>query len=216
VSDEGLERIANRQRRSVAFSLGRLLPGAKAPLALAGFLSIPLFFAALMAASLAIEKPRVIEWSRPGGKIARVYHDASAANEAKIWLLAFAVALLLIGIGWLASFLRYGIYVTCATAIVEASLLTVRLPRWERHHTARFPNGEDLIPDSQAGGLVNRGQWEHEAAKTVHSLVNYTIALALIATAIVVVLAVRRRRGPVPVPPPPPPQTGGPPTVSGL
>jgi hypothetical protein len=194
----------------------RLLPQRRAPLALAGFLAIPLFFAALMATSLAIEKPRVIEWSRPGGKLARVFHDAPATVEAKIWLLAIAVAMLLVGIGWFASFLRYGIYVTCSAAVIEALLLTVRLGRWERHHTARFPYGEDLIPDSQAGGLVNRGQWEHDAANTVHSLVDYTVALAVVATAIVVVLAVRRSRAPVPVPPPPPPATTGAPTTTGL
>ena len=113
-----------------------------------------------------------------------------------------------------ASFLRYGIYVTCIAAVTEALALTARLGRWERHHATRFPNGEDLLPDNQPGGLVNHGQWEHEAAKTVHSLVNYTVALALVATAIVVFRAVRRSRGPLPVPPPPPPQTGGAPTTS--
>jgi hypothetical protein len=194
----------------------RLLPQHKAPLALAGFLALPLFFAALMATSLAIEKPRVVEWSRPGGKLARVFHDPTASVEAKIWALAIVVALLLVAAGWFASFLRYGIYVTCVAAIAEALLLTVRLGRWEHHHTTRFPYGEDLIPDSQASGLVNRGQWEHEAANTVHSLVDYTVGLALIATAIVVVLAVRRRRAPVPVPPPPPPATTGAPTTTRL
>ncbi|NUR76350.1 MAG: hypothetical protein HOQ28_08720 [Thermoleophilia bacterium] len=192
------------------------MPRAKAPLALAGFLALPLFFAALMAASLAIEKPRVVEWSRPHGRIARIYHDASGSLEVKIWLLALVVALFLVAAGWLASFVRYGVYVTCVAAVVEALALTVRLDRWEGHHTSRFPQGEDLLSDDKPGSLVNRGQWEHEAARTAHSLVNYTIALALIATAIVVVLAVRRKRGPLPVPPPAPPQTGGAPTTSGL
>jgi hypothetical protein len=187
----------------------RLLPKRRAPLALAGFLAIPLFFAALMAASLAIEKPRVVEWSRPGGRIARIYHDASGTLEAKIWLLAIAVALSLVVVGWFASFLRYGLYVTCVVAIAEALALTIRLGRWETHHTARFPYGEDLLPDSKPGSLVDRGQWEHNAAAAVHSLVNYTVALALVATAIVVVLAVRRSRGPLPVAPPSPPPTAG-------
>jgi hypothetical protein len=193
-----------------------LVPRGKAPLALAGFLAIPLFFAALMATSLAIEKPRVVEWSRPHGRIARIYHDAAGSLEVKIWLLALVVALLLVAVGWLASFVPYGVYVTCVVAVAEALALTVRLGRWERHHTSRFPQGEDLLSDDRPGSLVNRGQWEHEAARTVHSLVNYTVALALIATAIVVVLAVRRQRGPLPVPPPPPPQTGGAPTTTGI
>jgi hypothetical protein len=192
----------------------RFVPRAKAPLALAAFLALPLFFAALMATSLAIEKPRVVEWSRPHGRIARVYHDAAGSLEAKIWLLACVVALLLVAAGWVASFVPWGIYITCAAAVAEGLALTVRLGRWERHHAARFPQGEDLLPDDKPGSLVNRGQWEHEAVKTVHSLVDYTIALALIATAIVVVLAVRRKRGPLPVPPPPPPQTGGVPTTT--
>lgn len=213
MSTTRLEAIEARQRRGMTWSLARLLPGARAPLALAGFLSIPLFFAALMAASLAIEKPRVVEWSRPGGKIARVYHDAAGTTEAKIWLLAITVGLSLVAIGWAASFLRYGIYVTCVAAATEALLLTVRLGRWERHHTARFPDGEDLIPDNKPGGLVNRGQWEHDAASTVHSLVNYTVALALIAAAIAAILAVRRSRGPTATPPPPPPATTGAPTT---
>jgi len=193
----------------------RLLPKRKAPLALAGFLAIPLFFAALMATSLAIEKPHVYEWRR-GGRLLRTYHDATGATEAKIWGLALVVALALVTVGWFASFLRYGLYVTCVVAIAEALALTVRLGTWERHHTTRFPNGEDLYADNTTSSLVNRGQWEHEAADTVRSLVHYTVALALIATVIVVLLAVRRNRGPrIPVPPPPP-QTGGVPTTTRL
>ena len=192
----------------------RLLPKRKAPLALAGFLAIPLFFAALMAASLAIEKPHVYEWRR-GGRLLRTYHDAAGAVEAKIWVLALVVALGLVAVGWFASFWRYGLYVTCVVAIAEALALTVRLGTWERHHTARFPNGEDLYPDNSTSSLVNRGQWEHEAADTVRSLVHYTVGLALVATAIVVLLAVRRNRGPRTVQLPPP-QTGGVPTNTRL
>jgi hypothetical protein len=191
-----------------------LRPASKAPFALAGFLALPLFFAALMAASLAIEKPKVFEWQRHG-RLFHTFHDAPAANEAKVWVLAVVVALALVGIGWLASFLRYGLYVTCVAAIAEALALTVRLPRWEHHHTARFPFGEDLYPDSSTSSLVARGQWEHNAAETVRSLVHYTIGLALVATAIVVFLAVRRNRGRVPTGPSELQQTGGAPTASG-
>lgn len=192
----------------------RFRPAGKAPLALAGFLSLPLFFAALMAASLAIEKPKAYEWQRHG-RLFRTFHDATGANEAKIWALAIAVGLSLVAIGWLASYLRYGLYVTCAAAIAEALALTVRLPRWERHHTARFPFGEDLYPDSSTSSLVARGQWEHNAAETVRSLVHYTVGLALVATAIVVFLAVRRNRGgTIPTASSELQQTGGAPTTS--
>lgn len=173
----------------------RFVPERKAPFALAGFLALPLFFASLMATSLAIEKPRVVEWSKPGGKIARVYHDATGSLEAKIWLLALTVPLLLVAIGWLASFVPYGAYITCAAAVAEALALTVRLGRWESHHTARFPNGEDLYPDNSTSSLVARGQWEHNAADTVRSLVHYTVGLSLVSTLILVVLALRRGRG---------------------
>jgi hypothetical protein len=99
-------------------------------------------------------------------------------------------------VGFAASHLRrWGMYVVCVAAIAEALALTVRLGRWERHHTARFPFGEDLYPDSSTSSLTSRGQWEHGAATTVHSLVGYTIGLALAALAIALLLEWRRRRG---------------------
>lgn len=174
----------------------RLLPDAKAPLALAGFLALPLFFASLMAVSLAIEKPKAYEWMRRG-RLFRVYHDPTASTEAKIWLLSFVPALLLVAIGVAASHLRRGLYVVAVAAVAEALLLLVRLGRWERHHTARYPFGEDLYPDSSTSSLTNRGQWEHNAAHTVRSLVTYTVVLALAAIAIAVVVESRRRRSPM-------------------
>ncbi len=172
----------------------RLIPAAKAPLALAGFLALPIFFASLMAVSLAIEKPRAVEWMRAGHLIRRL-HDPTASTEARIWLLSFVPPLLLVLVGLIASHAkRTGIYVVCVAAIVEAVALTVRLGRWERHHTARYPFGEDNYPDSSTSSLVAKGQWEHNAANTVHSLVDYTIALSLAAVAIALYLAWRRRR----------------------
>jgi hypothetical protein len=192
----------------------RYIPQHKAPFALAGFLALPLFFASLMATSLAIERPHVFEWTRHH-RLFHTFHDPLPSNEARIWALSFAAPLLLVAIGWGASFLRYGIYVSCVAAIVEAYALTIRLPVWERHHTARFPFGEDNYPDSSNSSLVDRGQWEHNAASTVHSLVGYTIGLAIAAMTIAVLLRLRRKR--------PPPQTssselqptGGAPTVTG-
>ncbi len=173
----------------------RLLPESKAPLALAGFLSLPVFFASLMAASLAIEKPRTVAW-RDQGKLIQRFHDPAAGTEVRIWLLAFVPPLLLVGVGLLASHVRRaGIYVVCVSAIAGALLLLVRLGTWERHHTSRYPFGEDLYPDSSTSSLVSRGQWEHNAANTVHSLVDYTIGLALAAAAITLYLGWRRRRG---------------------
>lgn len=175
----------------------RLVPPTKAPLALAGFLALPVFFASMMAVSLAIEKPQVVEWSRPGGRIARIFHEPGSSLEAKIWLLSFVPALVLVLAGWLACFVPYGIYVASVAALADALALTHRLPRWESHHTARFPYGEDLLADQTNSSSLLRGQWEHNAADTARSLAHYTIALALAAIAIGVLLALRRRRAPV-------------------
>lgn len=173
----------------------RLVPAHKAPLALAGFLALPIFFASLMAVSLAIEKPKAYEWRR-AGRLVRVLHDPTPSVELRIWLLAFVAPLLLVAAGILASHLRRGgIYVVAVAAIVDALALTVRLHRWETHHTSRYPFGEDNYPDSSTSSLVARGQWEQNAAHTVHSLVGYAVALSLAAIAIGLYLEWRNRRG---------------------
>jgi len=171
----------------------RLLPARKAPLALAAFLAMPIFFASLMAVSLAIEKPRTVAWTHDG-KLVERFHDPAAALEAKIWLISLVPPLLLVGVGFLASHLRrVGVYVVCVTAIVDALGLLVRLRTWEEHHTTRYPFGEDLYPDSSTSSLTSKGQWEHNAADTVHSLVRYTVGLSIAALAIAVLLEWRRR-----------------------
>ena len=98
---------------------------------------------------------------------------------------------------------------------LDALALTVRLHRWEVHHTARFAYGRDLLADQTTSSSLSRGEWEHDAAQTARSLVHYTIGLALAAAAIATFLAVRRSRAPQP------PvggaelqQTGGAPTTS--
>jgi hypothetical protein len=181
--------------------LARFVPAAKAPLALAGFLALPVFFASLMAASLAIERPKAVEWTH-NGKLVQRFFDPTASTEAKIWLLSFVPPLLLVAVGFAAGHIPRGIFVVCGAAIAGALALTIRLGRWERHHTARYPFGEDNYPDSSTSSLTNRGQWEHNAVNTVHSLVGYTVALALAAVLIAVLLEVRRRRGHRAPPPP--------------
>jgi hypothetical protein len=171
-----------------------LIPSAKAPLALAGFLALPVFFASLMAVSLAIEKPRTVEW-RSAGKLIQRFHDPTAAIEGKIWLLAFVPPLLLVLVGLIASHIRrVGVYVVCMAAVIDALALLIRLGRWEKHHTARYPFGEDLYPDSSTSSLTARGQWEHNAVDTVHSLVTYTVVLSILAVVIAAFLEWRRRR----------------------
>jgi hypothetical protein len=195
----------------------RLVPPTRAPLGLAGFLALPIFFASLMASSLALEKPRVVEWSRPHGHIARIFHEPTASNEARIWLFALVPPLILVLAGWIASFIPHGFYIACGAAIVVGLALFPRLHRWEVHHTLRFPYGEDLLPDSTTSSSLNRGEWEKDAADTVRSLVHYTIGLAIAAALIGLFLAYRRRRAhPSPVTGGPElQQTGGAPTATG-
>lgn len=168
----------------------RLIPKSKGALGLGGFLAIPIFFASLMASSLAVEKPRVVVKSQGH----RVFLAPSAATEAKIWLLAFIPPLLLVAFALVAAHLPYAIYATCVAASVAALALTARLHQWEVRHAARFLYGEDLIPDNTTSSSIQHGQWEREAAATCRSLVHYTIGLALAAAIITLFLTVRRRR----------------------
>ena len=174
-------------------NLRRLVPASKAALGLAGFLALPIFFASLMAVTLAIEKAHVVEWKHGNG-IARVFHQPSDSNEAKIWLLALVPPLLLVLAAWIAAHFPYAIYVTCVAACADALALTIRLHRWQVHHTARFPYGEDLLADQTTSSSLARGEWEQDAANTVRSLVHYTIGLSIAAVAIVLFLTYRRRR----------------------
>ena len=102
--------------------------------------------------------------------------------------------LVLVGFALVASHFAYAIYTTSAFACIEALFLTVRLHRWEVHHTARFPYGADLLADQTTSSSLSRGEWEADAAATVRSLVHYTIGLAIAASAIALYLTYRRRR----------------------
>ena len=170
----------------------------RAPLGLAAFLAVPLFFASLMAASLAVEKAHVYEWIRYG-RLFRTMHPPVASMEAEIWLLALVPPLLLVLWGAVASRLPYGIYVAAAGAIVDTLAVTHRLAVWERHHTERFPFGADMIPDSSTSSSLVKGQWEANARETAVSLGHYTIALAIAAMLITGGLELRRRRGVPPI-----------------
>ena len=173
----------------------------RAPLAIASFIAIPLFFSSLMAATLALEKPLTIAWK--GGKhgLLITWHDPTAANVASIWLWALVPPLVLCLIGLLSVRLPYGFYVPCVAAIVIAIAVVHDIAKWERHHTARFPVGVDLIPAvNAASNKYDRGQWERMARETAVSLQHWTIALGLASALVMAGLTVRRRyfaRGPV-------------------
>jgi hypothetical protein len=169
----------------------RLLRIRKGPLAIAGILSAPLFFCALMASSLAIARPRIVSWTHKGKLISR-YHQPAASVEARIWLWALVPVAILLAIGLLASLWRFGAYISCAGGIVVALAVTHRVPTWERHHTERWPRGIDNIPDKWSSDTVPRGAWEHNAAVAAFSLSHYVIGFAL-AVAIIYSLVLYRR-----------------------
>lgn len=170
----------------------------RAPLALAGFLAVPLFFGSLMAASLAVEKAHVFEWQRHG-HLVRYMHPPVASMEAKIWLLALLPSLVLTLWGAIASRLPYGMYLAALGGIAVPLAMTHRLDLWERHHTDRFPFGADLIPDSSTSSSLAKGEWEANARETAASLAHWTIALALAAILIAAALELRGRRGAPPL-----------------
>ena len=167
----------------------------RAPLVVAALLATPLFFAALMAASLAVERPDTLERIRAGRAVS-VLREPSAATEAEVWLLALAPAALLVLAGLGAMLLRYGVLLVAAVAAVLASALTTPLARWEDRHTGRFPTGVDRVPDTAPGSTLLRGEWESFARDTATDLARATLLLAAVAAVIVIVGAARRRRAP--------------------
>lgn len=164
----------------------------KAPLGIAAFIAIPLFFSALMSSSLAIEKPRVLAWHDGAVQHVRL-HDPTASNEIRIWLWAMVPPLLLVLVGYAATFLPLGFYVACVAAVVDAMAVVHKTGTWAAHHTKRFPQGVDLIPTSSISNRYDPGEWEGQARQTALSLEHWTIGIALAAITAVALLALRRR-----------------------
>ena len=154
----------------------------RAPLGMAAFLAIPLFFCSLMASTLAQEKPHNFTFKGPKcHPLCTIWHEPSTTNEARIWLWALVPSLVLVLLGWIATRLPLGFYVSCLGSIVIAVAVAHKTPTWEKHHIARFPLGIDLVPDhGQAfSNQWNRGQWEKDALATVLSFQHWTIGIAL-------------------------------------
>ena len=176
----------------------------RSPLAVAGILATPLFFVALMAMSLALEKPSVRHMLQHG-KLTMTLGDPAGRTEATIWLLACAppVALVLIGVcAMLAG--RAGVVISSFSAIALTVALLVPLDGWATHHAARYPVGVDLIPPSAGSGdIYLRGEWEGTSRRTADQLGAAAIVIAAVAIAIFLLFEVRRRRGVVPPLPPP-------------
>lgn len=187
--------------------MARVRQTTKAPLALAGILATPLFFTALMAMSLAVEKPAIHHVLRRGNLVTKL-GDPSGTTEAKIWLLALLFPLAVILIGTVAIRAgRAGVVVSAFAAVAAAIALRVPLNTWASGHTARYPDGADLIPRSAGSeDIYLRGEWEGTARHTSLQLGLATIVIAALAIAIFALLEFRRRRGPLPPPAPPPPE----------
>ncbi len=196
-----------KARGNIGYTIARsfrLRGRSRAPLAIASFIAIPLFFSSLMASTLAVEKPRTIQWWCCGYapnavphdvfSLMTTWHDPTSATVARGWLWALVPTALLIVAGWIASRLPYGFYIACLAAIIDAMAVVHKTATWEQHHTQRFPNGVDLIAaNNPASNQFDPGQWEGMARDTSLSLEHWTVALALISMLIVLGLAVRRR-----------------------
>ncbi len=190
----------------------RLRKAPKAPLAVASLFATPLFFVALMAMSLAVEKPTV-RHVLTNGKIVAKLGDPVGSTERAIWLLALVppLGLVLIGVaGMLIG--RAGVITSSLTAIAATLLLLLPLDTWTSRHTARYPDGIDLVPRGSTSDIYLRGEWEGTARHTAVQLGIATIVLAGLALGTFALVEVRkRRRVAAPVPPPPPEVvTGGP------
>jgi hypothetical protein len=187
----------------------RLRTATKAPLAVAGILAMPLFFAALMAMSLAVEKPSAGQ-ALKHGKAVTVFGDPTGTTEAKIWLLAVLPPFALVLLGVATMLLgRAGVVVTSLGAIALSIALLVPLGGWANRHSARYPVGVDLIHPSPTGSqdIYLQGEWEANAKRTAEQLGIATMSIAGVAIVVFGLLEFRRRRGLVPPLPPPPPLT---------
>jgi hypothetical protein len=176
----------------------------KAALAVAGLISVPLYFAALMASSLALDEPHVV---------GKKEFPSTGATEAKVWLAALIAPAILLAAGALGTLLRrYGVYLVSAVGIAVCLLLPHLSSGWIAGHEERFPLGIDFIPDKDPSNLSNRGEWEKAAQSTVDSITHWTLGLAIGAIVVALVLDVRRRRGSasIMVPAPPGAVTGEP------
>jgi len=182
----------------------------RAPLAVGGLIAVPLYFAALMASSLALDRPHVV------GK-----HEgpSTTPTEVKVYLAALIVPgiVLIGGIAGLA-LKRRGIYVPAVAGIVCCLVLPGISNGWLARHERRFPLGMDFLKDSDPSNLSSRGEWEHIAQATVTSITHWTLGLAIGTIVVGVLLEIRRRTGRDAIRIEPPPgdfDTGGAPQISG-
>jgi hypothetical protein len=182
----------------------------KAPYAVAGLISVPLYFAALMASSLALDRPHVV---------GRHEFPGTGSTEARVWLAALIAPGIVLAVGAAAMPLRrYGLYLPAVAGIVLALILPGLSHGWITRHERRFPLGIDFVPDGNNSNLSSRGEWEQAAHSTITSICHWTLGLAIGIVVVGILLEVRRRRGADAILIPPPPvetTTGGAPPLTG-
>jgi hypothetical protein len=185
----------------------------KAPLAIGGILALPLFFVALMAFSLKLDKPS----HHAGTTAALRLGDPTKGTLGTIYLLALAVAGGIVVVGALASWPSWPLtaVIPAVGGIVASGLLLLPLGTWASEHTMRYPLGVDNIPKSSQYDKFLRGEWEGNARTTAHQIGLVTIGIAIAAILLSLALEVRRRRGIEGPAVPPPPDTVGAPEMTG-
>jgi len=182
---------------------------ARAPLGVAGLVGVPVYFAALLASSLALDRPHVVHGQE---------FPSTGGTEARIWLAALIAPGILVAAGLVGAFLgRLGAYLPAVAGIVVCLLLPGISQPWVARHTARFPLGVDFVPDSDPSNVVSRGDWERSAQVTIVSITHWTLGLAIGVLAVGLLLELRRRRNREPLPEAPPAglETGGAPPLVG-
>jgi hypothetical protein len=167
----------------------RRLPHAetKAPLAVAALIAVPVFFACLLASSLAIDRPRL--------DLRGHEFPGTSGTEAKVWLAALIGPAIVMAVGIAALALRrHGVYPAAAAGIVVSLVLPSLSDGWIARHSARFPLGIDFVKDSDPSNYLNRGEWEQSAQHTITSITDWTLGLCIGAIAVAALLEIRRRR----------------------
>ncbi len=184
----------------------RLRGASMAPLAVAGIVATPLFFAALMAFTLKLDKPS--RHLTKKGTLA--LGDPTKGTVGTIYLLALAVSAAIVVVGILAMLLRsrFAAIVPAVAGIVASILLLLPLGRWAAEHTKRYPLGVDNIPQKSPQDLFLRGEWEQSARTTAHQIGLAAIGIALAAILVMGLMELRRRRAGAPVEVPPVAITG--------
>ena len=167
--------------------MSRFRGASKGPLAVAGILAAPLFFTALMAFSLKLDKPSDVL-----GKLG----NPTKGTVGTIYLVTFAYVGVLILVGVLSMLLRsrLAIMVPAAAGIAMTILLLIPLGTWASEHTDRYPLGIDNLRRISPQDIWLRGEWEHNAQTTANQIGFLTIAIGVAVILISLALRWRGRR----------------------